>query len=782
MALVLIILALAVLLLVTEWVASEIVALLVLLALTLAGVIDQSQALLGFSNPAVITIASVLVLGGGLSRTGVAAAIGRTILSFSGDSETRLTVLMMLTVGVLSGLINDVGVAALMLPVVLEVARRLGRSPSKLLIPLAFASLLGGMTTAIGTNPNILVSGALRDRGMNTFEMFDFTPVGAAALSVGILYMVFWGNRILPDRDLPRQTGRPGKRDLKGLYGVDKVLFALKVPGGSRLAGKTVAQCRLGSALQAILLAVVRRERPLLAPGPETVLREGDRLWMEGRPERLEALKGWELLRLESGGDLVDQMGEADVEVAEVEVAGEASIAGKSLAQTSLRSRHGATVMALRRQDEVHYSDLLGVHLLGGDRLLLIGPQGLSQGLSERDGFVNVSRLQPREAVERYGLQRRLLRVKVPEGSLLAGKMLAATRLGDAFGLTVLGITREGHTQFVPDPESELLEGDSLLIEGRPEDLQTLDALRRLEVERDLPPSNLKSLESEDVGLAEAMLSPRSDLAGKTLREAHFRERFGLTVVAVWREGRALTSGLRDIQLRLGDAFLVYGNRHRLGMLAEEPDFILLSEQARKALRDQKAPLCLGIMAAFLLMVSMDWLPIFLAAPMGAVAMIIGGCLRLEEAYAAVEWKAVIMVGGMLSMGLAMEESGTAAFLADSMLGWVAPWGPHAVAGGLFLITAMAAQVMPASAVAVLMAPIALSSGDELGLSVRALLMVVAVGSSCSFLTPTAHPVNLLVMGMGGYRFRDYGRVGLPLLVLMFAVAVLVLPLVWPLQ
>lgn len=235
------------------------------------------------------------------------------------------------------------------------------------------------------------------------------------------------------------------------------------------------------------------------------------------------------------------------------------------------------------------------------------------------------------------------------------------------------------------------------------------------------------------------------------------------------------------MDLRLGDAFLLYGDRRRLNRLGSDPDFYILSQQAQAPPRQEKAPLAALIMAGVLGTVVGGLLPVYLAAPCGAVLMVLTGCLTIEEAYRSIELKAVILIAGMLSLGLAMQESGAAAFLAERVLGSLAGYGPRPLIAGLFLITALSAQVMPTAAVAVLMSPIALSTAEATGLSPYALLMVLAIGASCAFMSPVGHAVNLLVMGFGGYRFTDYTKVGLPLTLLLLLVVVFLLPLFWPL-
>ncbi len=369
--------------------------------------------------------------------------------------------------------------------------------------------------------------------------------------------------------------------------------------------------------------------------------------------------------------------------------------------------------------------------------------------------------------------------MRVPEDSALVGKTLIESGLGDAFGLGVMGIVRAGATHLMPEPDEHLASGDLLLVKARPEDLQTLEGLQRLEIDQQ-PPPDLEELESEHVGLVEVVLSPRSTLAGKTLRQIHFRDKYGLSVLAIWREGRAYRSDLRDMALRFGDALLLYGPRERLRMLGAEPDFLVLTEAAQEAPRLNKAPIAVLIMAAVLTPVILDVLPIAIAAVAGIVLMILTRCLTMEEAYQAIEWKAVFLIAGMLPLGIAMQQTGAASFLAEGMVGLVGGLGSLAVMGGLFLLAALASQVMPNPAVAVLLAPIAFNTATDLGISPYPLMMAVAVSASAAFLSPVGHSANILVMGPGGYRFADYTKVGIPLTLVVLAVVLLVVPIFWP--
>ena len=769
------ILAAAVVLFVTEKIRVDLVALMVMLGLVVTGILEGEQAIMGFANEAVITIASVLVLSGALMRTGVAHFIGQRVLAASGDGVGRLIAVMMATVGLLSGIMNDIGITALMLPVVLDMARRTGTPPSKLLMPLAFGSLLGGMTTLIGTAPNILVNGALRDAGFEPFGMFSFTPVGLTALAAGIVYMTFLGRRLFPDRD-PKKESTPA--DLGGLYDLGGLIGMLKAPHDSTLSGKTLQQSRLGQALGLNVVAVQRSGQMILAPGTDFVLSEGDEMVVEGTLERFEALRAWKQLEIEPRDRTLERIADASIEVAELELAADSPLIGQTVRKANLRRARRLHVLAILRGDRVHRTGLRLKALAPGDRLLVATKSGRLAALEEDKTFAAIHSVPAKELISRYHMERRIQSVRISEESLLAGHLLAETRLADAFGLTVVGILRADEELLMPDPDTRLEGGDVLLLRGRFEDLEILGGLQELTV-GDNRPLDLGRLESDTVGLAEASLSPRTTFTGKTIEELDFRKNYGVSILAIWRNGEIYRSGLRQMELLPGDAFLLYGDRDKLARLVEHPDFLVMTEGAAEVVRSRKAPVSALIMAGVLTSVVSGLLPIFIAAPIGAVLMVLTGCLNIEEAYRCIELKAVVLIAGMLSLGMAMQESGTAALVAEAVLGSLADFGPLAVVAGLFLITALSAQMMPTAAVAVLMSPIALSTAVSEGLSPHALMMTVAVASSCAFMSPVGHPVNLLVMGFGGYRFVDFIRAGFPLLILVMTVVLTVLPLVW---
>jgi di/tricarboxylate transporter len=769
------ILILAIILFITEKIRVDIVALIVLVSLTLTGLITPAEALSGFSNPAVVTVWAILILSSALSRTGVATLIGRPLRRLGAGSEARLIALIMLLVGVLSGFMNNIGVAALMLPVVVDIARKTGRPPSRLLIPLAFGSHLGGLNTLIGTPPNILISDALRQYGAEPFRMFDYTPTGIVALLAGIVFMVLIGRHLLPSRDI--MTLSDDDQETPGeFFGLQERLFVIQLPAISALDGKTLGQSRMRAALGLNVLAILREEGNQLAPDPSEVLQAGDRLLVEGQPDRLVELRGQRTMILEADHLDIEQLQSPDIDLAELAFSPKASMAGLTLEQLDFRNRYGAVVLAVRRGERVIRTNLEDLRLEQGDFLLVQASPAKLDELRTKPEF-HISDTQP---LKSYHLEDRLMAIRLPQDSTLVGKKLAESRLGDAFGLGVMAIIHGGVKDVIPDPERKLEAGDLLLVKGRTEDLQVLDGLKNLETNDQAPP-NLSELESEQVGMAEVVLSPRTTLTDKSLRQIHFRNKYGLSVLAIWRQGRAFRTNLRDMALKFGDALLVYGRRDRMQILGEEPDFLVLTEGVQKKPLLKKAPLALAITVAVLLPVIFDLIPIAIAILAGVILMILTGCLTMEEAYQAIEWKAVFLIAGMLPLGIAMEQSGAAHFLADSMVGLVGGFGPIAVMAGLFLLAAIASQVMPNPAVAVLLAPIAFNTANDLGISPYPAMMVIAISASAAFLSPVGHPANILVMGPGGYRFSDFTKVGIPLTILILFVTLVIVPLVWPL-
>jgi di/tricarboxylate transporter len=371
--------------------------------------------------------------------------------------------------------------------------------------------------------------------------------------------------------------------------------------------------------------------------------------------------------------------------------------------------------------------------------------------------------------------------MQVTQDSGLIGKSLKESRLGDALGSRVLGISRGDDPILMPEPSETLQDKDRLVVEGRLSDFEMLQGLEKLEIDRRTHP-DMNELVSGDIGLEEAILSPYTTLVGKTLRQLNFRDKYGLSVLAIWRKGQAYRSNLRDTALQFGDALLLFGPHAKLQLLGREPDFIVLTETAQEELRLDKMKISIVIMAGVLLPVILGWVPIYIAAVIGAAVMVLCGCLTMEEAYRQIEWKAVFLIAGMLPLGTALDQTGAARLIAENVVALVGPYGPHAVMLGLVALTFLATCFIPTAALVVLMAPIALSTAANMGLSPYTFMMAIAMAASASFMTPISHPANILVMGPGGYRFSDYFKIGGLLTLVIMAIIIVVLPVFWPLN
>jgi di/tricarboxylate transporter len=772
--LVLAILAMALVLFISERLRIDVVALIVLVALGLTGSVTTAEAFSGFSSSAVITIWAVFILAGGLSRTGVAGVLGRRIQTLSGGSESGLILVLMLVAASLSSVMNNVGVAALLLPAVMDIARARKISPSRLLMPLAFATLLGGMWTLIGTPPNLLLAEELgRIDPDLAFGMFDFTGIGIGLTVVGIGYMVLVGRHLLPLRDLDRAEG---DEEATEHYALDERLFTVELPADSSLAGVSLAASRIGTALSLNVLAILRASEIILAPSRAELLAAGDRLVVKGRPNTLELLNSNAILfRMDESPDPRSLIN-GEIGLATLRLSTASSLIGQSLASADFRQRFGLLVLGIQRDDRPLLADIQHQALREGDRLLVQGAHSRIELLLEAPDFDAVLPALAQDAAQSFDLAKKLFIGRLAADSPLAGRRLDKLHL-DRFGVTILGIVREGRTIFVPDPSQRVEAGDQLLAMGRPEHLALLDGYRSLRANFEDPP-DLRRLESERVGMAEVALSPYSQLSGKTLREIDFRDKYGLSVLAIWREGNSLRQRVKDIPLRFGDALLLFGRRSQLSVLARNPDFLVLTQRAQIEPRREKAILAAAIFVFGVIFPAVVLkLPIALAAVFGALLMVLSGCLTMDEAYRSIQWPAVFLIAGMLPLGIAMEKSGAAAWLAGGLMQTIGSRGELAIMAGLFFLAMMISQVMPNPAVAVLLAPIAISAAATPGVSVRRLAMTIAIAASSSFFSPVGHPANVLVMGPGGYRFRDYVRVGLPLALLVMLAALFLIPI-----
>lgn len=590
----LIILTAAIALFVSERWSADVVSLLVMLVLTLVGLLTPAEAFASFANPVVISISSTFVVSAALFQTGVATKLGRGIVRLTGDSEPRLIAALMIGAALLSGVMNNVAVTAMLVPAVIGIALSTGRAPSRLLLPLSFAAVVGGTLTLIGTPPNLIVSHVLTEGGFPPFGLLDITPIGVIGVLTATLFMATIGRRLLPDQPLQERLRR------------------------ARLPSQLLSLYRL--------------------------------------PERIFTL-----------------------------------------------------------------------HVL-------------------------------------------------PE-SPLVGQTLAESSLGRDYGLTVLGIIRQSRCQMAPLPTEQISAGDRLLTQGGPYRLQRAAAATGVVWNRATVDET--ELLVGDVGVAEVTLTPRSALAGRTLRELDFRERFGLTVLALWRGGEAIERYISDEPLRQGDAFLVQGAWPKIRLLRDQPGLLVISEDEDIPRRTRKAPWAVAILVGMVIAVVAKLLPLPVAAMGAAILTVTTGCLQIEEARNAVEWRVVFLIAGMLALSVAMEKTGAAQWVALTVLSPVAEHGSLPAMAALFLITNVLTLGISNHAAAALIAPIAFRVAVGHGFDPRPLLLAVAVGASAALLTPFAQPSTMLVMGPGGYKLRDYVRVGLPLSMVLFVTTLLGLALLY---
>jgi len=774
------ILSISVVLLVTEWIPMEVTALLAMGGVAIGGLISPVDALSGFSNPAVVTVWAVFILSGGLTRTGVANIIGNFVLRMAGNTETTMIIVIMVTAGVMSAVMNNVAVAALMLPVVMDIARHTGHSPSRLLLPLAYGSLLGGLTTQIGTPPNILVTDALRDAGEETFAFFDFTPVGLVIMVSGIAFMVLVGRHMLPDRDVARDTARIKNGEPAPNYELQERMFKVRVPRNSALIGRTLVDSRIGSVLGLHVLGITRGRNTFIGPGPKAVLEGGDVLTVQGRMDAMEELGKLRQLDVQQGPIDPDRSYEDQVRIAELCLPMTSSYVGKTLNILNFHEKFGANVLAIRRDESIRRSRIQDELLQRGDWLLVAGPPEKLEAMADMPGFDQFRYVLQREAIDTYQLEERLLDMRVPVDSAYVGLTLKESRIGDVLGNRVLGIMRAEEPIVLPEPGEVIQAGDRLVAEGRMSDFDLLRGLEELDIGKENH-VDMAALTSGDFELVEAVLSHHSALEGMTLRQMQFREKYGLTVLAIWRRGNVIRSNLRNQTIHFGDAILLHGPYEKLKFLGQEPDFIVLTDMAREPVRREKAILSTTIMGLTLLPVILGLVPIYISAVIGAAVMVMTKCLTMEEAYRQIEWKAVFLIAGMLPLGTALDQTGAAKFIAEGVVGMVGPYGPRAVMMGLVSLTFIATCFVPTAALVVLMAPIVLNTSANMGISPQTLMMAIAMAASASFTTPISHPANILVMGPGGYRFTDYMKVGGLLTLVVLVVIMVVLPMFWPL-
>ena len=379
--------------------------------------------------------------------------------------------------------------------------------------------------------------------------------------------------------------------------------------------------------------------------------------------------------------------------------------------------------------------------------------------------------LLPRERDDHvpYQLEDRLCEVAIPPASPLVGLSLRDSGIRTDFGISIVAIQRQSRTDIAPAPEMLLRAHDVLVMSARDRDVAQL---RERFVLPEPRPSTLgaAALQTENVEFAEASLAPRSTLEGETVPSLRFRDRYGLSVLGIWRDGAPRRTHLHNMPLRVGDALLVLGPLPRIAELREDPDFVVVTERVGLSLRQRQAPIAVAIVAGFVAALMFQLAPVAIVALAAAAAMVVTGCLRGRETFAAVDWRTIVVIGGMLTLAEAMRQSGAAALVGESLAQALGDGGPWILLASMLLLTSVFTHVMGNHVTAVLMAPVALSAAALVGADPRMFAMGVALAASTGFITAYAHPVNLLVMGPGNFRARDYARAGIPIAALVLLV------------
>ena len=429
--------------------------------------------------------------------------------------------------------------------------------------------------------------------------------------------------------------------------------------------------------------------------------------------------------------------------------------------------------------------------------MVTIGKRMLPDRARER-GLLRIET--PEEIAKRYRLPDNLYRLRVRAASALIGKSIAEGEFGARFNITILEIRRKpeaktmmklGETKLVwqvgekglkPSLETTFQRDDLLIVQGQTTDITHLSASWNLGVQP-AKPSDEQAISNEEVGIAEVLLPQRSHIIGKTLPQLGFGHIYRLTVLGIQRPGVDGNLNLKTTPLRFGDTLLVQGSwENILALRQKRSDFVVMGhpEEMQGPSQRAKAPLAGIILLGMLIMMVGEFMPLTTSSMLAALLMILTGCLSIDEAYNAINWKSIVLVAGMLPMSAALVSVGLIELLASNLTIALGALSPVWIIGGLFITTSLFTQVLSNTATAVLIAPLAFAIAQNLGIQPHALLMSVAIAASMAFASPVASPVNTLVMGAGNYRFSDYIKIGAPMILISMIITMLVLPLLFP--
>ena len=595
---------------------SDLVALCSLLALLIFQILTPEEALSGFSNSVVIMMVGLFVVGGAIVQTGLAKMISRKVLKLAGTSELRLFLLVMLVTAVIGAFVSNTGTVALMLPIVVSMAMNAESSPRRLLMPLAFASSMGGMMTLIGTPPNLIIQDTLVQAGYPALSFFSFLPVGVVCLLVGVLVLIPLSRWFLSPKVKENAAQKVGKslRQLVKEYGLTNNLFRLKLAEGCKAIGKTVI----------------------------------------------------------------------DLDVHRL---------------------YGINILEIRRDNGSQHRFLRTV----------------SQQVASSDALLEVD-----------------------DVLYVSGDASEIERLSKDYGFKMLdaSYTETGKSN---------------------------------------------TLDFYDIGIAEILLMPSASLVGRMVKETGFRKKYNVNVLGIRRKSEYLLHDLGEVKLHSGDVMLVQGDWKDIARLErEDTEWVVLGkplEQAEQVTLDYKAPIAAAIMLLMVVLMVFDSIPVapVTAVMIAGVLMVLTGCFRsVEAAYKTINWETIVLFAAMLPMSHALEKTGASAWLSDALVQSMGGSGPVLMLAGVYFATSLMTMFISNTVTAVLMAPIALHSALQIGVSPVPYLFAVTVAASMCFASPFSTPPNALVMPAGQYSFMDYVKVGLPLQIIMGLVMIVVLPLIFP--
>jgi di/tricarboxylate transporter len=582
---------------VREKTPPDVVALTVFVIIAMSGLVSIKETFAVFSNPAPITVAAMFVLSAALVRCGALDYLSSIFNRAAGLPYPAVLFLLVICVGFASAWINNTPVVVVFVPVILNLARRMRLTPSKFLIPLSYAAVLGGIGTLIGTSTNLLVSGLLVERGEPGIGMFELSAIGVPLTLVGAVYLSIFGGRLLPSREM----------------------------------------------LTSILSDEERRE---------------------------------------------------------------------------------------------YFTEAF-----------------------------------------------------VPHGSPLIGKHLRAAGLVTARGFRVIEVVRNGVSIHLDPSITPLHEGDRLILACRPSGIARARSMPGFDftAEAGLGQSGLEQIAAHEGVVFEGAVAPNSELIGQSISGINFRQRYRVIVLAIHRAGVNVREKLETIPLQMGDLLLMMGTPEAVNGLRQGDDIILLDRPPLPSVSlHKRIPLILATIAAVVVAETLDWVPIELGSIAGALLLCVTGCIKPKEAYEAIEWRLLFVIFGMLALGIAMQQTGAAAWLARNVVTAAdhlvsGPYKPIVMLACVYLVTMAFTEVLSNNAVAALMIPIALGIATEAGLSTRPFIIAVAVAASAAFATPIGYQTNTYVYGIGGYKFSDFVRIGIPLNILCFITAMVIIPRVWPL-